>query len=122
MRKNYTNGSNTVIKGYESDMYVAVKDLVIGEKKLFVKGIFHHESRYGTSYALVISEETTENCFNLNIPKWLGQSLEEDLKAEIERSSSTAEAVERYFDGYYIKSVVPVSTKNGNSYDLEFDK
>ena len=80
MRKNYSNGARTVIEGYSSDEYVALKDAQIDTaNKLFVKGIFSHKSKYGESYALVVEEEKDLHTFNINIPAWLGKNLKKDL-------------------------------------------
>ena len=122
MRKNYSNGVKTVIEGYSSDEYVALKDVKIDKKnKLFVKGIFSHTSKYGDSYALVIEEEKDLHVFNINIPAWLGKNLKSDLENFIADYEKPDEALEDYFKGYYIAEIVPIETRNGNSFDIIFD-
>ena len=122
MRKNYSNGARTVIEGYSSDEYVALKDVTIDKKnKLFVKGIFSHKSKYGKSYALVVEEEKDLHVFNLNIPSWLGQNLESDLENFMAGYEKPDEALEDYFKGYYISEIVQIETRNGKSFDIVFD-
>ena len=122
MRKNYSNGARTVIEGYSSDEYVALKDVTIDKSnKLFVKGIFSHKSKYGKSYALVVEEEKDLHVFNLNIPAWLGQNLESDLENFMADYEKPNEALEYYFKGYYISEIVPIETRNGKSFDIVFD-
>ena len=125
MRKNYSKGTKTVIEGYSSDEYVALKDVQIDKaNKLFVKGIFSHTSKYGDSYALVVEEEKDLHVFNLNIPAWLGKNLKTDLEdfmfmADYEKPD---DALADYFKGYYISEIVPIETRNGKSFDIVFDK
>ena len=122
MRKNYSNGARTVIEGYSSDEYVALKDVQIDKaNKLFVKGIFSHTSKYGDSYALVVEEEKDLHVFNINIPAWLGRNLKKDLEEFIAGYEKPNEALEDYFKGYYISEITPISTKNGDSFDIVFD-
>ena len=122
MKKNYSNGSKTVIEGYSSDEYVAVKDVTIDkDNKLFVKGIFSHSSKYGDSYALVIEEEKDLHVFNLNIPAWVGKNIKKDLEEFIEKYENVNDALEDYFNGFYISEITPISTKNGDSFDIVFD-
>ena len=122
MRKNYSKGVKTVIEGYSSDEYVALKDVQINKaNKLFVKRIFSHTSKYGDSYALVIEEEKDLHVFNLNIPAWLGKNLKSDLENFMADYEKPDEALEDYFKGYYISEIVPIETKNGKSFDIGFD-
>ena len=122
MRKNYSNGARTVIEGYSSDEYVALKDVQIDKKnKLFVKGIFSHTSKYGDSYALVVEEEKDLHVFNINIPAWLGKNLKTDLENFMAGYEKPDEALEYYFKGYYISEIVPIETRNGKSFDIVFD-
>ena len=122
MRKNYSNGARTVIEGYSSDEYVALKDVQIDKKnKLFVKGIFSHISKYGDSYALVVEEEKDLHVFNINIPAWLGKNLKTDLENFMADYEKPNEALEYYFKGYYISEIVPIETRNGKSFDIVFD-
>ena len=122
MRKNYNNGARTVIEGYSSDEYVALKDVQIDKaNKLFVKGIFSHSSKYGDSYALVVEEEKDLHVFNLNIPAWLGKNLKKDLEEFMDGYEKPDEALEDYFKGYYISEIVPIETRNGKSFDIVFD-
>ena len=122
MRKNYSKGTKTVIEGYSSDEYVALKDVQIDKNnKLFVKGIFSHTSKYGDSYALVIEEEKDLHVFNLNIPAWLGKNLKSDLENFMADYEKPNEALEDYFKGYYISEIVSIETRNGKSFDIVFD-
>ena len=122
MRKNYSNGARTVIEGYSSDEYVALKDVTIDKaNKLFVKGIFSHKSKYGESYALVVEEEKDLHVFNINIPAWLGKNLKSDLEGFITDYDNANDALEDYFKGYYISEIVPLETRNGKSFDIVFD-
>ena len=122
MRKNYSNGARTVIEGYSSDEYVALKDVTIDKtNKLFVKGIFSHKSKYGESYALVVEEEKDLHVFNINIPAWLGKNLKSDLEGFITNYDNANDALVDYFNGYYISEIVPIETRNGNSFDIVFD-
>ena len=122
MRKNYSNGARTVIEGYSSDEYVALKDVQIDTaNKLFVKGIFSHKSKYGESYALVVEEEKDLHVFNINIPAWLGKNLKSDLEDFIADYEKSGDALEYYFNGYYISEIVPIETRNGKSFDIVFD-
>ena len=122
MRKNYSKGTKTVIEGYSSDEYVALKDVQIDKaNKLFVKGIFSHTSKYGDSYALVVEEEKNLHVFNLNIPAWLGKNLKSDLENFMADYEKPDEALEYYFKGYYISEIVPIETRNGKSFDIVFD-
>ena len=121
MRKNYSNGARTVIEGYSSDEYVALKDVTIDKSnKLFVKGIFSHKSKYGESYALVVEEEKDLHVFNINIPAWLGKNLKLDLENFMDGYEKPNEALEDYFKGYYISEIVPIETRNGKSFDIVF--
>ena len=121
MRKNYSKGTKTVIEGYSSDEYVALKDAQIDKaNKLFVKGIFSHKSKYGESYALVVEEEKDLHVFNLNIPAWLGNNLKSDLENFMADYEKPDEALEDYFKGYYISEIVPIETRNGKSFDIVF--
>ena len=122
MRKNYSKGTKTVIEGYSSDEYVALKDVQIDKaNKLFVKGIFSHTSKYGDSYALVVEEEKDLHVFNLNIPAWLGKNLKSDLENFMAGYEKPDEALEDYFQGYYMSEIVPIETRNGKSFDIVFD-
>ena len=122
MRKNYNNGARTVIEGYSSDEYVALKDVTIDKSnKLFIKGIFSHKSKYGESYALVVEEEKDLHVFNINIPAWLGKNLKSDLEGFITDYDNANDALEDYFKGYYISEIVPIETRNGKSFDIVFD-
>ena len=122
MRKNYSNGARTVIEGYSSDEYVALKDVTIDKaNKLFIKGIFSHYSKYGDSYALVIEEEKDLHVFNLNIPSWLGKNLKKDLEEFMAGYEKPDDALADYFKGYYISEIVPIETRNGKSFDIVFD-
>ena len=122
MRKNYSNGARTVIEGYSSDEYVALKDVTIDKSnKLFVKGIFSHKSKYGESYALVVEEEKDLHVFNINIPAWLGKNLKSDLEGFITDYDNANDALVDYFNGYYISEIVPIETRNGKSFDIVFD-
>ena len=122
MRKNYSNGARTVIEGYSSDEYVALKDVTIDKaNKFFVKGIFSHKSKYGESYALVVEEEKNLHVFNINIPAWLGKNLKSDLEGFMSDYDNANDALEDYFKGYYISEIVPIETRNGKSFDIVFD-
>ena len=122
MRKNYSNGARTVIEGYSSDEYVALKDVTIDKSnKLFVKGIFSHKSKYGESYALVVEEEKDLHVFNINIPSWLGKNLKSDLEEFLAGYEKPDDALADYFKGYYISEIVPIETRNGKSFDIVFD-
>ncbi len=122
MRKNYRKGVKTVIEGYSSDEYVALKDVQLDKNnKLFVKGIFSHTSKYGDSYALVVEEEKDLHVFNLNIPTWLGKNLKADLENFIDGYEKPDETLDDYFKGYYISEIVPIETRNGKSFDIVFD-
>lgn len=122
MRKNYSKGVNTVIEGYSSDEYVALKDVQIDKtNRLFVKGIFSHNSKYGESYALVVIEEKNLHVFNINIPSWLGKNLKGDLEDFIADYEKSGDALEDYFNGYYISEIVPIETRNGKSFDIVFN-
>ena len=122
MKKNYSKGVKTVIEGYSSDEYVALKDVKIAKaNKLYVKGIFSHTSKYGDSYALVVIEERDLHVFNINIPAWLGKNLKSDLEEFIDGYEKPDDALEDYFKGYYISEIVPIETRNGKSFDIVFD-
>ena len=122
MRKNYSNGTKTVIEGYSSDEYVALKDVQIDNaNKLFVKGIFSHTSKYGDSYALVVEEEKDLHVFNINIPAWLGKNLKTDLEDFMADYEKPDEALADYFKGYYISEILPIETHNGKSFVIVFD-
>ena len=122
MRKNYSKSVKTVIEGYSSDEYVALKDVNIAkDNKLFVKGIVSHTSKYGDSYALVVEEENDLHVFNINIPSWLGKNLKKDLDEFMSGYEKPDEALEDYFKGYYISEIVPIETRNGKSFDIVFD-
>ena len=122
MRKNYSKGVKTVIEGYSSDEYVALKDVKIDKtNKLFVKGIFSHTSKYGDSYALVVEEEKDLHVFNLNIPAWLGKNLKSDLEDFMAGYEKPDDGLADYFKGYYISEIVPIETRNGKSFDIVFD-
>ena len=122
MRKNYSKGVKTVIEGYSSDEYVALKDVNIDKNnKIFVKGIFSHTSKYGDSYALVVEEEKDLHVFNINIPAWLGKNLKSDLEDFMAGYEKPDDALADYFKGYYISEIVPIETRNGKSFDIVFD-
>ena len=121
MRKNYSESVKTVIEGYSSDEYVALKDVTIDKaNKLFVRGIFSHTSKYGDSYALVVEEEKDLHVFNINIPAWLGKNLKSDLENFMAGYEKPDKALEDYFNGYYISEIVPIETRNGKSFDIVF--
>lgn len=122
MRKHYSKGGKTVIEGYSSDEYVALKDVNIDkDNKLFVKGIFSHTSKYGDNYALVVEEEKDLHVFNINIPAWLGKNLKSDLEMTMAGSENPNVALDVFFKGYYISEIVPIETRNGKSFDIVFD-
>ena len=116
MRTNYTH-YNDCMTGYEpSDTFIKAKDINLDNYgKLYVRGLFsHNKSKFGMSYALVCEDAESKEIININIPEWLGKSIEKDYSNE---GSNPNE----YFKGTFIAGINPISTPNGDSVNIEFD-
>lgn len=108
--KNYTGGRSTMIGQIpEGVEFEKAKDYVGTYEKgdMVIRGYLKTKStKYNTdNYSLYVIYKNEHKL--LNVPGWYGKALEQDFT----ESGSDAET---FFDGAYIKSIEPMSTKNGN--------
>lgn len=109
MKKSYGK-KTTVNRDFgKADRYIKLAELVgkYEKEELAVLGYFTNLGKYGVTYTLCVLNGAGEK-LGVNIPEWLGASIEEDFK-------DSGETADTYFSGEdYIKEVVKVPTDKGN--------
>lgn len=101
-------------EAFDSKTFKKIKE--VGPENLVgvqVHGILGHKSTKGMSYSLACTSKS--EVFWLNIPQWLGKSILDDFNNE-------GQKCEEYWAGVTIKEVSPVTTPNGDTYNITFAK